>query len=352
MRIRITQLDGTLPNIALMKLAHWHRLQGDIVVRGRTVQPHPDETTYDRVYGSSIFKWSTVAINQFKECWPDGVLGGTGSGNPVTVEQIIGGQYENYDYTDYPEFKESIGFTQRGCRLSCKFCVVPGKEGKPKSVNSIYDIWRGDPHPRKLHLLDNDFFGQSEWRDRIKEIREGKFRVCLSQGINIRMITEESAAALASIEYRNTQFNERKLYTAWDNYGDVARFFRGVELLNAAGIPCKHIMAYMLVGYDPAETWTKIWRRFMMMEMVGIEPYPMVYDQSRKDLLSFKRWACRGLYRIVKWPDYIRRTKTQESLDGYHEAAADIGWAAELQAVIENIQSGNGIVSNGVVRVQ
>lgn len=345
MRVRITQLDGTLPNIALMKLSHWHRLQGDTVVRGVSVQPQPDEGQYDIVYGSTIFKWSTVAVEQFKSAWPNGILGGTGSGNPTTVESVIGGQYENYDYTDYPEFKDSIGFTQRGCRLSCKFCVVPGKEGKPKSVNSIYDIWRGDPHPRKLHLLDNDFFGNPEWRDRIKEIRDGKFRVCLSQGINIRMITEESAAALALIQYRNTQFNERKLYTAWDNYGDVDRFFRGVELLNAAGIPCKHIMAYMLVGFDPAETWSKIWRRFMMMEMCGIEPYPMVYDITRADLLSFKRWACRGLYRIVKWPDYVRRTKTQESVDGYYEAAADIGWAAQLQTMIESIQANNIMMS-------
>lgn len=191
-------------------------------------------------------------------------------------------------------------------------------------MHTIYDIWRGDPHPRKLHILDNDFFGQPEWRDRIEEIREGKFRVCLSQGINIRMITEESAEALASIQYRNTRFNERKLYTAWDNYGDAKRFFDGVIKLNDAGIPSKHIMAYMLIGFDPAETWVKIWDRFLLMAEIGIEPFPMVYDRTRADLLCFQRWACRGLYRIIKWPDYIRRTKTDESVNAYHEAVSNI----------------------------
>jgi tRNA A37 methylthiotransferase MiaB len=36
------------------------------------------------------------------------------------------------DYTIYPRFQQSIGFTQRGCRLNCSFCVVPQKEGKVK----------------------------------------------------------------------------------------------------------------------------------------------------------------------------------------------------------------------------
>jgi hypothetical protein len=89
-----------------------------------------------------------------------------------------GTPYDFYDYRDYPHFKESIGFTKRGCRLSCKFCVVPEKEGKPFLVNSINDIWRGAPYPRKLHLLDNDFFGHDSWHDHIREIIEGNFRVC------------------------------------------------------------------------------------------------------------------------------------------------------------------------------
>lgn len=36
--IRITQLDGALPNIALMKLAHWHKAQGDHVHVTRQIE--------------------------------------------------------------------------------------------------------------------------------------------------------------------------------------------------------------------------------------------------------------------------------------------------------------------------
>ena len=195
---------------------------------------------------------------------------------------------------------------------------MPEKEGKPKSVNTIHDIWRGDPWPRKLHLLDNDFFGQPEWKERIAEIRDGKFKICLSQGINVRMITEESAEALATIEYRNTQFNKRILYTAWDNLRDESIFFSGVDKLEAAGISPKNLMAYMLVGFDIEETWERIWHRFNRMVDRGISPYPMVYDRGRVDLICFQRWVISGLYRFVSWGDYIRETKSAESVSAWH----------------------------------
>jgi len=60
--------------------------------------------------------------------------------------------------------------------------------------------------------------------------------VCFSQGINSRLINDEAAEALATIQYRNTKFNERKLYTAWDNIGEERVFFNGVEKLERAGI--------------------------------------------------------------------------------------------------------------------
>lgn len=318
MNVRITQIDGALPNLALMRLSSWHRARGDHVHVTRQIEPDLFESTYDRVYGSAIFSFSADRVHRFRRAWPNSIVGGTGVIGGPAVEEIIG-DWQGVDYTGW-DFDASVGFTQRGCRLKCKFCVVPGKEGKNRGVSTIAEIWRGDPHPRKLHLLDNDFFGQPQWRERIAEIRDGQFRVCLSQGINVRLINDESAAALASIEYRNTRFNVRRLYTAWDNLGDERVFFRGVDTLERAGIPSKHLMAYMLIGFDPSETWARIWHRFNRMVEHGIEPYPMVYNRQRADLLCFQRWVVTGLYRAVPWPEYRRKTKSQDSVDGWHVA--------------------------------
>lgn len=295
-----------------MRLASWHLSRGDEVRITRHLEPEADEVpdmfnlSYDRVYGSVLFDFSRDRLERFRKAWPAAIVGGTGAGMEqlgVSVETVIGA-HPHVDYSGYPDFQESIGFTQRGCRLKCKFCVVPRKEGKPVSVGTVNDIWRGEGHPKRIHILDNDFFGNPEWPARVQEMIDGKFRVCLSQGINVRLINNEAAAALASIQYRNTRFTERRLYTAWDNLKDEKVFFRGIDQLERAGIKPKHIMAYMLIGYDPAETWERLWHRFNRMVERGIEPYPMVYDRSRKDLRKFQRWVVTGLYRAVPFEDY------------------------------------------------
>jgi len=79
-------------------------------------------------------------------------------------------------------------------------------------------------------------------------------------------------------------------------------------------------MAYMLIGHDKTETWDRIWHRFNRMVERDIKPYPMVFDRTRTDLISFQRWVITGLYRIVKWDEYKRSTKSAESVSAYVEA--------------------------------
>jgi hypothetical protein len=325
MRVTLVQLDGAFPNLALMRLAGWHRGLGDEVTLIRRVAdltdlylPRPD-----RVYASTIFQFSRDKIAELRAAWPDAIIGGTGlgpAGAGVTLESVVGEAVACHppDYTDYPHFTGSLGFTQRGCRLSCKFCVVPTKEGKNRAEMSIADIWRGPPWPRHIHLLDNDFFGQGEdqWRARVDEIKRGGFQVCFNQGINIRLINKSpgSAEALASIPYRDDGFKQKRLYTAWDNLKDEKIFFEGVETLRAAGVPPHHLMVYMLIGYDKNETWDRIHYRFEKMRALGVKPYPMVFDMRAtnpglyRDLKHFQRWAI-WLSGGVKWADYVKNTK-------------------------------------------
>lgn len=328
MKIRLTQIDGKLPNLAIMKLSAWHKARGDDVHFTRSPYRGMFEPEYDRVYGSAIFDFSADRVGRLRAEFPGAIVGGTWNrDDATTVEALLGTEGEVYDYSIYPDFTGSIGFTARGCRLKCGFCVVPAKEGKPRSVSTIADIWRGEPHPKHLHLLDNDFFGQprEQWEARISEIRDGKFRVCFNQGINIRMIDEVSAAALASVPYYDDGFNDRRLYTAWDNIGDEARFFRGIETLQRHGVPPTHVMAYMLVGYDRKETWERVMYRFNKMVSLGIRPFPMVYgDKQRrlplggyngrvdhKPLWQFQKWAIRRYYEIMPFETFDNNAKAR-----------------------------------------
>ncbi len=313
MNVRLTHIDGKLPNLALMKLAHWHRSQGDSVTFTRSLTHEFSEPEYDRVYGSTIFQFSRERVAILRREFPGAIIHGTGvdgeGDNAPRVEDVIGvfgWGYEHYDYSLYPDFEPSIGFTARGCRLRCKHCVVPWKEGKPLSVNGVYDVWRGEPHPRHLFLLDNDFFGQPEasWRECLAAIIGGGFKVCFNQGINVRLITEEAAERMASVPYYDDQFKTRRLYTAWDNLRDEKIFFRAVDRLERAGVPPTHLMVYMLIGFDPSETLERIMYRFEKMTARGIRPYPMVYNNADPTLKRFQRWVIRKYYTFVAFADY------------------------------------------------
>ena len=84
-KIRITQLDGSLPNIALMKLSHWHKAQGDDVHFSKSWERELFETEYDIVYGSAIFQWTKPKLDRFMAEFPNAIVGGTGTKSTMTI---------------------------------------------------------------------------------------------------------------------------------------------------------------------------------------------------------------------------------------------------------------------------
>jgi len=240
----------------------------------------------------------------FKQNFPAAVIGGTGAEDATSLEQYLGENIDETDYSIYPHFKASLGFSQRGCRLKCSFCVVPTKEGRVKPMGTIKSIWRGEGHPKQIILLDNDFFGQPDWKARCDELLEGDFEVSLNQGINVRLIHAEGAAVLAKLKYRDDQFKAKRIYTAWDNRKDEEIFLRGIKLLMDAGIRPGNIMVYFLCGYWPGEQWEDILFRFETMVKIGLMPYPMVYDNKNKLLKKFQCWVIRRHYQFVPWEEY------------------------------------------------
>ena len=196
MKVLLLQLDGKIPNIALMRLAAHHRGLGDEVELRRAGNAATLERGFwddhERVYGSMIFERTRPVGEALLSARPDAILGGTGWSLTTTLKDV-GVETRAQDYSVYPGYRQSIGFTQRGCRLKCPFCVVPRKEGRVAAEQTVAELWRGEPWPRELVLLDNDFFGQPAWRARIAEMRDGGFKVSFNQGINARFLDDETA---------------------------------------------------------------------------------------------------------------------------------------------------------------
>jgi len=320
MKVLLAQLDGKLPNLALMRIGAHHRQRGDACeLRFGAQFERALWDDFGAVYGSAIFVKTLPLAKRLRVVYPQAIIGGTGYDIRSTVE-AIGITTHALDYSLYPSFRQSIGFTQRGCRLRCSFCVVPEKEGRVRPERTIKEIWRGDPWPRELLLLDNDFFGQPHWLERIREIQDGRFKVSFNQGINCRCLTEDAAEAIASVDYRDDSMQVKRIYTAWDSKDDEERVFAGLNRLVKYGVKPDHIMVYILVGYWPGETHEdRDYRRRRLREF-GARPYPMPYVRT-PELVGFQRWVVGAYDKRVPWKAWSgssfepRRLGTGQTLD-------------------------------------
>lgn len=149
MQVLLYQLDGKLPNLALMRIAAHHRARGDEVElrhagNAAALEPELGQPAPARVYASAIFQRTRPLAERLVEIYPEAVIGGTGWDLARTLDEVGIETAGPLDYSLYPGFKQSLGFTQRGCRLKCSFCVVPRKEGGIRSEASVEQIWRGE----------------------------------------------------------------------------------------------------------------------------------------------------------------------------------------------------------------
>lgn len=325
MRVLLFQLDGKIPNIALMRIAAHHRSLGDEIKFRWTGNPERDlfDGEPDAVYASTIFEKSRPTVDKLLHEYPSAIVGGTGVDVSSSLE-AHGITTTEQDYSIYPNWRQSIGFTQRGCRMRCSFCVVPRKEGKVRPERTVPEIWRGEPWPKELILLDNDFFGEPAWGKRIIEMRTGRFKASFNQGINVRLLTEDAAMAIASVDYRADDMKAKRIYTAWDNRRDEDALFRGLNRLVKYGVKPDHIMLYMLIGYDhenkcarPSLTEDDFHRRSRLREF-GARPYPMPFVRN-PELVGFQRWIIGAYDKRISWADW-QKAKYQPANLQHHSA--------------------------------
>lgn len=299
MRVALYDVDSTIPNLALMRLSAFHKSQGDSV---EWFLPMMDVAQFDKVYASTIFSDSDKTYLRPEQMDVGGSAWDLNKNLPAEVERMA----PDYSIYDYPH---NIGFAMRGCRFRCSFCDVPAKEGRPKSRSTIAELWT-QRTSNFLVLLDNDFFGNPEWRERITEIKDLDLKVCFSQGLNIRIITEEQCAALASVRFWNLKLSRRQVYFAWDRFRDEKLIDEGIKRVLAAGVKAWQMAFYILIGYDttPAQDYYRV----MKIKNYGADPYAMPYDKHDEYQKRFARWVNhRAIFNSVAWEDYRSGVKAR-----------------------------------------
>jgi len=299
MKIALYDVDSRIPNLALMKISAYHKAMGDEV---EMYSPLYREE-YDHIYASKVFNFSDGSLLDPQKM----EIGGTGWDIKKELAPEIEAMQPDYSVYNYPH---NIGFTMRGCRLVCSFCVVPEKEGKPKPTASIYDLWT-QRDSKFLILLDNDFFGNPEWRERIAEMQDTGLRVNFSQGLNIRNLKPEQAEAIASVKFRNINNTRKQVHFAWDDPRHEKLIHKGIALAERGGIKPSQMAFYVLIGYHstPAEDL----HRVEVLRAYGCDPYVMPYDKSDPYQKAFTRWVNhKAIFKSVPWADYSSGVRKKE----------------------------------------
>lgn len=296
MKILLVQVDGKMPNLALMKISSFYKSRGH-------------ETGFafakpDKVYVSCIFSKNLPHAKGIKHYYPDAEfqIGGPGLEEPNNLPAKM--EYVVPDYSLYPDMDYSLGFTTRGCIRNCPFCMVPRIEGYIRE-HKHPEIFH-NPDYDKVVLMDNNFLATKKWREKLEWVEEQGLKVSFNQGLDARLIDEEKAQALADIKAYNLHFNSPTYYLAWDLMEAEQEVLQGIQQLIDAGVKPYQLMIYTLVGFNT--THNEDYYRFKKLDEMGCDPYVMIYNNRRDDewIRHFARYvnSPKRLYRKYGLSEY------------------------------------------------
>ena len=286
MRIGLIDIDGKMPNLALMKLSAYHKAKGDNVELTLPVLA----AIYDKVYMSKVFTWSDMPyLHESAE------IGGTGYDLKTTLPEEV----ENTcpDYSLY-KMDYSMGFLTRGCIRKCSFCFVPEKEGMIKPAADIEGFLRH----KKAVLLDNNVLAHEHGLRQIEKIGRMGIRIDFNQGLDARLIDDGVAKLLSGIKWL------KPIRLACDNLSMMEPVRKAVELLRKHGATPKTYFCYVLVTEDVADALTRV----EFLRGIGVDPFAQSYrnkdgERPCRQAIVFCNWVNKkSEFKSCKWEEYRR----------------------------------------------
>lgn len=265
------------PNLALCKIAAWHKAQGD-----RVEWATPFEH-YDILYRSKIFNFTPDDLTPYIA---DKVIrGGTGYDIHSQLPQEIDDMQP--DLSIYPNVPKdtSYGFLTRGCPNKCKWCVVPKKEG---AIRPYWDIDRVANGKKKIILMDNNILAAGEYGlEQLRKIIDRGYAVDFNQALDARLVNKENASLLAKIHW----LEHNRIRFGCDTLGQIDECDCAMEWLEHYGFRGQYFIYCMLNdNFEESYDRTMYWcyrEHEARLEHTGMHYY--VHAQPFRDPTNPKR---------------------------------------------------------------
>ena len=304
MRVALVSVDGRkYPNLALMKIAAYHKRRGD------SVSWFLPLFKYDRVYASKVFTFTP-------DCPylpPDTIKGGTGydvrSKLPPDIEKCPP------DYSIYPEFTAAYGFLTRGCCNRCPWCVVPKKEGALKVVSDIETVAQGR---KNVVLMDNNFLAAPFEYVREQMERAGKLglRLDFNQATDARLYNERTARIMARVNYL------RYMRVSCDTDMQIPAVCNAVELMRGYGYKGE-VFCYVLATNEGIES-----AKYRIAKLTEFDPKIVPFVMPFRSLSDNSIIPNDELKRLARWCNkpWLRKSCRFEDLGKLetHGAGGDL----------------------------
>lgn len=228
--IVLIDVDGRLPNLALMKVSGHYKQQGYTI---KLMKKEAYESKAEAVFASSIFSFapSRQRVRKMRAYYGESLQCG-GSGVDIQTRLPPEVEATEPDPELYPELGDrAIGFLTRGCPFHCSFCIVPVKEGNPRQVSDIDTLTRGGDK-EKLILLDDNILAHPQCDEFLQEMINKKLRVNFNQTLDLNLVDEKKARLIRAIPCSNVKFTRTVYHFSLNDTSNLAELRKKYELFD------------------------------------------------------------------------------------------------------------------------